>query len=75
MGTSKATDSVPPSGNAEAGAAQGTAQVVQTMAVEEKHDISIDDKDAKSVKEPDNETKKKKPDASLGNYFVSCCEH
>lgn len=76
MGTLKMPESAPPSGNLETSAAQETGHVVQSVAVEEKHlEITPDEKDDKHVKEPDNEAKKKKPEATLGNYFVSSCRY
>ena len=68
MGTTKVTDSAPPSGIVEAEAVQQSGQVVQRVAVEEKHEITPDGKEAEKS---DNKTKKKKPEASLANYFVS----
>jgi hypothetical protein len=66
----KATDPTPPSGSVDADAAQQSGQLIESVTVDEKADTRPDDKD---VKKPDGETKKKKPEANMSNYFVSDC--
>jgi hypothetical protein len=71
MAVSSPIGAAPPPDNAEASAVQQSGQIIETVAAQEKHPVISHDATLKENVDGEKKETKEKPQASMGNYFVS----